>query len=128
MKTSERITKCIRIMFHENSEDRNQRILKRLRDDQSKDHHVPGSLTHLGRCAVDHSAADVIQQLERERDAAVEDLKGASACFACKHFKRNSGNCFGGCTCLHNIQMAELAGVEYTGVSFEWRGVQEAET
>ena len=57
------VEKNIRIMFPENAEDRTQRILKRLRDDKAKDEHVPGSLTWIGRCAVDHAAADLIEQL-----------------------------------------------------------------
>ena len=65
--------------------------------------------------------------LQAELEAAVKDLQRTSACFACKNFKRNAGDCAGGCTCAHAIQMAELAGVEYTGPVFEWRGAQMKE-
>lgn len=34
----------------------------------------------------------------RER-AAVEDLEGAGACFTCKHFRQNGGDCFGAGRC-----------------------------
>lgn len=57
-----------------------------------------------------------IQQLERERDAAVEDLKVYKFCTFCKHDKDNldtnkSSPCFG-CSSKSNWQ---------------WRGVQEVE-
>lgn len=55
-----------------------------------------------------------IRQLEAERDAAVNDLKNASACFACKKFIRNGGMCRGGGQCEMD--------------AFEWRGVKEEDT
>ena len=58
------VEKNIRIMFPENGTNRIQRVLKYLIDDKAKDEHVPGSLTWIGRCAVDHAAADIIEQLE----------------------------------------------------------------
>ncbi|MBQ8570305.1 MAG: hypothetical protein IJ444_02205 [Kiritimatiellae bacterium] len=66
MKTPKHIAKCIRILFPENTPDRTQRVLKLLRDDNAKDHHVPGSLTWHGRCAVDHAAADIIEQQQEQ--------------------------------------------------------------
>lgn len=111
------IAKCIRIMFPENKPDRVQRVLQRLRDDNAKDHHVPGSLTWLGRCAVDHAAADIIEQLAAERDAAVRDMTeivqeyGEPYCEYCgADFKPN---CTGRCW-THNE-------------GFKWRGVQKEE-
>lgn len=40
-----------------------------------------------------------IDRLTRERDAAIEDLNGGQACFSCKHFRRNGGECFGAGIC-----------------------------
>lgn len=68
------VEKNIRIMFPENAEDRTQRILKRLRDDKAKDEHVPGSLTWIGRCAVDHAAADLIEQLGTDNAQLLEKV------------------------------------------------------
>ena len=67
------------------------------------------------RCDIE-LAEDVIaliQQLEAERDAMIEDLKNAHSCFACKKFRRNGGDCCGGSVCLMR--------------DFEWRGVQKEE-
>lgn len=66
MILNKQIQKNIRIMFGEDAQDRTQRVLKRLRDDKAKDEHIPGSLTLIGRCAVDHAAADIIEQLEAQ--------------------------------------------------------------
>ena len=62
------VKKCIALIFPEDAQDRTQRILKRLRNDNDKDHHNPGSLTYLGRCAVDHAAADLIESLSKQLD------------------------------------------------------------
>jgi hypothetical protein len=40
-----------------------------------------------------------VDRLTRERDAAIRDLNGGQACFSCKHFRRNSGECFGAGIC-----------------------------
>ena len=40
-----------------------------------------------------------IARLTVERDAAIVDLRGSGACFSCKHFRRNGGNCFGAGRC-----------------------------
>lgn len=62
----------------------------------------------------DNAEKDVrIQQLETERDAAVEELKNAYSCFACKRFNRNGGECNAGGVCMMR--------------DFEWRGVQKEE-
>lgn len=70
----------------------------------------------------------------RER-AAVEDLEGAGACFTCKHFRRNGGDCFGAGRCrLDGIEIwpCNEPGVYRVEVPddgrkmYEWRGPQEA--
>lgn len=66
-----------------------------------------------------------LEQAKRERDAAVEDIEESAPCFACKHFKRNGGNCKGGHTCCENAYIAALEGRKYKGPWWEWRGVQE---
>ena len=63
--------------------------------------------------AVPKAAIELIEQLKRERDAAIADLKDSAACFACKSFIRNGGVCRGGASC-------DMRG-------FEWRGVQKEE-
>lgn len=37
-----------------------------------------------------------LDQVKRERDAAITDLTDAQPCFACENFRRNGGNCVGG--------------------------------
>lgn len=51
----------------------------------------------------------LIKQLEAEQAAAIEDLKNAYSCFACKKFRRNGGDCGGGSVCMRR--------------DFEWRGL-----
>lgn len=65
MKTPKHIAKSIRIMFPEDMPDRTQRVIEYLRNDREKDEHMPGSLTLIGRCAVDHAAADIIEKLQQ---------------------------------------------------------------
>ena len=71
----------------------------------------------------------------RER-AAVEDLEGAGACFTCKHFRRNGGDCFGAGRCrLDGIEIwpCNEPGVYRVEVPddgrkmYEWRGPQAGE-
>lgn len=40
-----------------------------------------------------------LAESQRRERAAVEDLEGAGACFTCKHFRRNGGDCFGAGRC-----------------------------
>lgn len=68
-----------------------------------------------------HKSADAlayIQQLERERDAAVADLAEVKDCLTCKH----SANCkIGGFDCYHcNDKDCPCLTCQY-----EWRGVKE---
>lgn len=55
-----------------------------------------------------------IKQLERERDAAVNDLSAGYRCGSCKRYFGNGGECPGGRFCI-------LGG-------FEWRGPCEENT
>lgn len=52
--------------------------------------------------------ADAIEQLMRERDTAVDNLRGYVGCKLCKHFKTT--------VCLKKCRF---------GTCWEWRGVQE---
>ena len=72
---------------------------------------------------------------QRRADAAVEDLNGTGACFTCKHFRRNGGDCFGAGRCrLDGIEIwpCNEPGVYRVEVpddgrkTYEWRGPQEA--
>ena len=87
-------------------------------------------------------AADLIESLQaqlaesqRRERAAVEDLNGTGACFTCKHFRRNGGDCFGAGRCrLDGIEIwpCNEPGVYRVEVPddgrkmYEWRGPQEA--
>lgn len=55
-------------------------------------------------------AADAIEQLVKERDAAVDDLKSAMPCKACKH--------------LTDLGYCERC---YLERHWEWRGVKEGD-
>lgn len=75
-------------------------------------------------------AADLIEQLtaeleqvKRERDAAVWDIKNSQPCFACRHFQRNEGSCKGGRQCMFEMLTADEFGEEYEGLLWQWRGV-----
>lgn len=81
------------------------------------------------------SFKDCRDQLQAELDAAVEDLNGTGACFTCKHFRRNGGDCFGAGRCrLDGIEIwpCNEPGVYRVEVpddgrkTYEWRGPQEA--
>lgn len=80
-------------------------------------------------CGKENATAEEIiaafSQVKRERDAAVADIEESEPCFACKHFKRNAGNCGGGKKCLRLAEIAERNGGTYKGKFFEWRGVKE---
>lgn len=88
------------------------------------------------------AAADLIESLQaqlaasqRRERAAVDDLEGTGACFTCKHFRRNGGDCFGAGRCrLDGIEIwpCNEPGVYRVEVpddgrqTYEWRGPQEA--
>ena len=65
MKAPKHIADAIRIKFPEDMADRTQHVIEYLRNDKAKDEHVPGSLTLIGRCAVDHAAAEIIEELQQ---------------------------------------------------------------
>lgn len=93
-------------------------------------------------CAILRAAADLIEALQaqlaesqRRERAAVDDLEGTGACFTCKHFRRNGGDCFGAGRCrLDGIEIwpCNEPGVYRVEVpddgrqTYEWRGPQEA--
>lgn len=67
-------------------------------------------------CESDDLSADalaLIKQLERERDAAVAEIKRANRCSSCKHYASNK--CDGWSRCGYNLP------------NWEWRGVLEVE-
>lgn len=72
-----------------------------------------------------------LAESQRREQAAVEDLEGAGACFTCKHFRRNGGDCFGAGRCrLDGIEIwpCNEPGVYRVEVPddgrkmYEWRG------
>ena len=76
-----------------------------------------------------------LSESQRREQAAVEDLNGTGACFTCKHFRRNGGDCFGAGRCrLDGIEIwpCNEPGVYRVEVpddgrqTYEWRGPQEA--
>ena len=71
---------------------------------------------HLEKCL------SLIENLTKERDAAVRDINDASPCFACRYFYRNEGECTGGQACLDDMYTAYLEDRKYDGIHFEWRG------
>ena len=64
-----------------------------------------------------------LAQAERERDAAVADLKDSAPCFACHHFQRNMGQCKGGRRCIDEYFRSLVGKTEYDGSEWHWRGV-----
>ena len=75
-----------------------------------------------------------LAESQRRERAAVEDLEGAGACFTCKHFRRNGGDCFGAGRCrLDGIEIwpCNEPGVYRVEVPddgrkmYEWRGPRE---
>lgn len=71
------------------------------------------------------SLAAELEKVKRERDAAVDDITESAPCFACKNFRRNGGECKGAKSCLWAMIECEEFDEEYTGMSWEWRGVKE---
>lgn len=69
---------------------------------------------------------DILNNVQRERDAAVKDIEDAAPCFACIHFERNGGDCIGARVCVDDV-LQEALGGRYADYCFEWRGVQEVE-
>ena len=63
-------------------------------------------------------AADAIEQLVRERDAAVMDLKAYSDCYNCKHNTYDN---------LMNGFCRECSVVHKMKYKWQWRGVQEVD-
>ena len=78
--------------------------------------HGDGCATYLNK-----DALDLIQQLERERDAAVEDINEAAMtgclCYVCSRNEKGHCKAFD-----HGIFEATVMCGQY-----EWRGVQEVE-
>ena len=66
-----------------------------------------------------------LEKVKAERDAAVADIEDARPCFACKHFRRNNGNCGGGMRCVTAMILCENEGKEYNGPEWEWRGAKD---
>ena len=75
-----------------------------------------------------------LAESQRREQAAVDDLEGAGACFTCKHFRRNGGDCFGAGKC--RVDGVEIFPCNEPGVyrvevpddgrdTYEWRGPQE---
>lgn len=65
------------------------------------------------------------EKLTEKLKLAIDDIEACAPCFACKHFKRNKGQCYGANACREGIQEAYFKGEEYIGFSFEWRGNDE---
>lgn len=53
-----------------------------------------------------------IRRLERELDAAVQELRRTHNCNICKHHERSGGDCEGWSVCGYNIPKWEWRGVE----------------
>lgn len=67
-----------------------------------------------------------LEQVTRERDAAVSDIDEAAPCFACIRFERNGGDCIGAHVCIDDILQDALGG-KYADYYWQWRGVREVE-
>ena len=80
-----------------------RRLLSVLRNYTTFGHWFPADLAQI--------TIRTLEGLLKERDAAVDDLKDAYSCFACRQFYRNGGQCSGGSVCDR--------------IDFEWRGVQK---
>ena len=103
----------------------------------AKTHDYPSIAARYARAlasAVDDLQAQLSESQRREQ-AAVEDLNGTGACFTCKHFRRNGGDCFGAGRCrLDGIEIwpCNEPGVYRVEVpddgrqTYEWRGPHEA--
>lgn len=90
------------------------------------------SRRYQAECNYDHAVEDR-NGLRAQLKAAVEDLEGAGACFTCKHFRRNGGDCFGAGEC--RLKGAEIFPCNEPGVyrvevpddgrnTYVWRGPQ----
>ena len=129
--------KCIVIQFNDSCDE--------LWDDcRSCPHNVDGGRMDLAKCVAD--AAALIQQqerqlaekdariaeLERERDAAVEDIRKAAfcGCHVCKHYYRPDPNVRKySCKKYGDFDKHDFIaddGSIFCG-AMEWRGVQEVE-
>ncbi|WP_040659732.1 hypothetical protein [Oscillibacter ruminantium] len=118
--------------------------LERLTAESAEKDAEIGRLTNLAQDAQKQWKAEYAMRrkfeadrdrLQAELDAAVEDLNGTGACFTCKHFRRNGGDCFGAGRCrLDGIEIwpCNEPGVYRVEVPddgrkmYEWRGPQEA--
>ena len=90
-------------------------LVKYLRDEAEA---VQAIEWEIPICTSNHinQAADVIEQLVKERDAAVMDLKAYSDCDNCKHNTYdNLGNGF----------CRECSVVHKTKYKWQWRGAQD---
>lgn len=72
--------------------------------------------TFCGKLDYIEDASDAIEQLVKERDAAIADLKEYASCDYCKHSNAE-------CEEYWNIGECGLHGL-CSGEKFEWRGVQ----
>lgn len=68
------------------------------------------------------AASVMLEEVERERDAAVKDINESQPCFACKHYHENNGNCRGAKICRTYEFLFEAGNERYHGPSWEWRG------
>lgn len=99
-------------------------------DDQNEMlHWAYGILKKLDKGLEEHgfdSFEEVYAQLEqvtRERDAAIRDIDEAAPCFACIRFERNGGDCIGAHVCIDDILQDALGG-KYADYYWQWRGVE----
>lgn len=77
-----------------------------------------------------------LNESQRRERAMEEDLRGAGACFSCKHFRRNGGDCSGAGKCRTDgitIFPCDRPGTYRVEVpddgrnTYEWRGPQEVD-
>lgn len=88
-------------------------LIKSLKEEACHQRVVFGS--HGVSCQLE-GAADAIEALLVERDAAVEDLRLVADCTSCKwYFSENSGETCPGCDCPNENE------------NWEWRGPQKGE-
>ena len=69
-----------------------------------------------------HDAAEMIERLEKERAALLENVRGG--CISCKHWARDTINCkvVGGCTPCRKDCKCKDCGL---GENWEWKGADE---
>lgn len=96
---------------------------------------TPGKEVVSGAADLIESLQSQLAESQRREQAAVEDLNGTGACFTCKHFRRNGGDCFGAGRCrLDGVEIwpCNKPGVYRAEVpddgrqTYEWRGPQGA--